>query len=73
MKLKKLIPLLVGLVVIWGAYLGFMFYLAGGGIQASGFAGIPLKTMEYAFCGVSVVVTAIWGAVWWYLHVKADD
>jgi len=73
MKVKKLIPLLIGLLVIWGAYLLFMLYLAHGGIHASGFNGIPLKTMKLAFGGVSVVVSVFWAGVWWWLHIKSDD
>ncbi|MCL2882388.1 MAG: hypothetical protein FWF45_05825 [Coriobacteriia bacterium] len=72
MKLKKLIPLAIGLVVIWGAYLVFMLYLAGGGIHASGFEGIPLKTMQLAFVGVSAMVSLFWAFIWWFLHIKED-
>jgi|GEM_PF-2379068 len=73
MQLKKLVPLLIGLVVIWGAYLGFMLFLARGGIHASGFAGAPLKTMEYAFGGISIVLSAFWAVIWWFIHIKSDD
>jgi len=71
-KVKKFIPLLVGLIVIWGAYVLFMLYLAHGGIYADVFAGAPLKTMKYAFGVVSILLSIFWGVIWWFLHVKSD-
>ena len=73
MKVKKFIPLLVGLVVIWGAYLGVIFYLAHGGLATSTFNGIALTTWKRVFAVVSTLLSLAWCFVWWFIHVKGND